>query len=79
MENRNKPAYPITDSDGRIRNPETIENGALSGLSKRETIAAMCLQGLLANTHPSVLEEQTINKCIMAIEYADALLTQLEK
>lgn len=69
MENRDKPAYPVS--------PDANYDGI--GLSKREAIAAMCLQGLLANTHPSVLEEQTLNKCIMAIEYADALLTQLEK
>lgn len=79
MENRNKPAYPITDSDGRIRNPETIENGALSGLSKREAIAAMCLQGLLANQY-NLPNKDGYDYCArIAVNAADALLTQLEK
>lgn len=49
-------------------------------LSKREMIAAMCLQGLLAN--PELLKpeyKESVDLHALAVLNADALLTQLEK
>lgn len=47
------------------------------GLTKREMIAAMCLQGLLSDNECSFANVQNAAKC--AIEHADALLVELEK
>jgi hypothetical protein len=69
MENRDKPAFPI--------GPEHFSD---TGLTKREHIAAMCLQGLLAN--PELLKpeyKESVDLHALAVLNADALLTQLEK
>jgi hypothetical protein len=69
-DNGNEPAWPI--------HPH-FENGnyvpGSSGLTKREWMAAMCLQGLLARNHSS---GQT-NNVEWAVNYADALLAELAK
>jgi hypothetical protein len=69
MENSNKPAFPIEDS----------ENATAYGLTKREYFAAMALQGYLScwagmNTSPSHKSAAE-----SAVLYADALLYELSK
>lgn len=66
MTSRNKPAYP---SDGRMNAP--------TGLTKRELIAAMALQGLLASgwDRAGVPQEGAET----AVVYADRLLDAMER
>jgi len=73
MDNKNLPAYPNTGS-------KDITVGDL-GLSKREMIAAMCLQGMLTNPHiVDVLTKDSETWVIeKSTELADGLLTHLEK
>jgi hypothetical protein len=71
-DNKNMPAYPVT------------ENIGLNGLTKREYFAAKALQGLLANPDyncPSRPKDivTTMNTAKAAIHYADALLNELSK
>lgn len=49
-------------------------SGLYSGLTKRELIAAMALQGLLANS--DIAADKTAK---LAVKQADALLKELEK
>lgn len=68
MDNKNLPAYP-NDANKEI----TV--GDL-GLSKRELIAAMCLQGFISNGGLRHLgDEVLVSK---SVELGDALLTHLE-
>jgi hypothetical protein len=84
MHDAGKPAYPIPP--GRL-------NGALhafpwqrkdaqellwsDGLTKREAIAALALQGLLANPHSDGVISEAM--AMRAIRHADALLEGFEK
>jgi hypothetical protein len=75
MNNRDKPASPCVLTVTYMDKDSVKE---FSGLSKREMIAAMCLQGLLANPiidprfdHAGLTEKSVI--------YADTILNQLEK
>lgn len=75
MKNSEQPAYPTVDTI----NPETGDRCEPMnvGLTKRELIAAMALQGMLANH----LIIDTYAHNIMAneaVNFADALLTSLE-
>lgn len=60
-----KPNYPAMPS------------GSFYGLTKREYFAAMCLQGLLANSHPDLSGCTTFDYANMAIDYADVLIKKL--
>ncbi len=73
MDNKNLPAYPANyvSIDGRAYN--SYEDG-IGGLSKREIIAAMCLQGLLSNERLMTSPHLSV----LATECADALLTHLQ-
>lgn len=69
MNNANQPAYPIPDfvnGNGDVQ-PESI------GLTKRELIAAMALQGILANDIPYE------NNVDASVNYADLLLAKLKE
>jgi hypothetical protein len=81
MENKNQPAYPrIYEFSSKLNND--FENDP--GLTKREKIAAMAMQGLLANpdyncpSDPKKLPTTT-SFAKAALHYADALLAELEK
>jgi hypothetical protein len=71
MENKDKPAFPA--------------EAKLQGLTKREKIAAMAMQGILANhwcqneygNNIHALGHEHAAK--QAVGYADALLKELEK
>lgn len=67
MEN-NLPAFPLVVPEGVWHRP---------GLTQRELIAAMALQGLLANPHPDVINLE--NHARAAALHADDLLLELSK
>jgi hypothetical protein len=72
--NGSEPAYPVIGAPG---SPEDYP-----GLSKRELIAAMAMQGLLAN--PFYAQEMQSCNCSgsthsAAVYHADQLLAELEK
>lgn len=77
MDNSLQPAFPIFDANGEFHNDQF-------GLSKREYFAGLAMQGLLANpihaerlkVNDYWMDTETISK--IALEAADALLTQLE-
>lgn len=83
MENKNQPAYP--------RPKQVIGCGedyqeipAAAGLTKREVISAMVLQGLLANSDYNCPSDPkkiptTTSFAQAALHYTDALLKELEK
>lgn len=85
MENRNKPAYPqpIAECNGGLS--ETIDyNPDSSGLTKREKIAAMILQGLVSNSQLINMrtasdKEWREDISITASMLTDALLSELSK
>lgn len=66
------PAYPVqeTDAHGQVRHCHL-------GISKRELLAAMALQGLLASDHAATLTPQAAAS--LALENALALLERLEQ
>lgn len=66
--NASEPAYPVLHSYEGVTDTSP-------GLTKRELIAAMCLQGLLAYGG----EMNMPSGAIAAISHADALLTELAK
>lgn len=72
MKNSEQPAYPTPDCE--------VSGTALQylGLTKREYFAAMAMQGYLASYGPA---EHANGKHVakIAVECADALLTELEK
>jgi len=76
-ENGNKPAYPLFTNqiDGLTGSTEIVLNN--EGLTKRELLAAMAMQGILA----SDTENQHNNKNVVgwSVEAADALLAELAK
>ena len=69
----NKPAFPIQTRD----NHEKFNNADM-GLTKREYIAALCLQGILGN-HDLIQDFSVIDTLIdRAVKSADSLLKRLE-
>ena len=80
MDNKDLPAYPITLKPGEVF--DGITN--INGLSKREYVATMVLQGILANhwcqndfkdNIHAMAPDKTANQAVM---FADELLKQLE-
>lgn len=77
MENKNKPAYPLTD----LPHSKDDKHGDYDGLTKREYFAAMAMQGLCANLNVSsdTTSEYTAQLYAnYAVNIADELLKQLE-
>jgi hypothetical protein len=75
MDNKDQPAFPVRET------PQ--EENISFGLSKREWLAGMALQGLLSNPDyncPSRPKDivTTTNTATAALCYADALLKQFE-
>jgi len=79
MDNKNLPAYPqpITCKPNSDLYITTDYNTSAMGFSKRETIAAMCLQGLLANKGIMYRNPNYTLLSTEAANYSDALLTHL--
>jgi hypothetical protein len=84
-DNKNLPAFPIScgvNETGIYSLLDARVGSDCVGLTKREQIAAMALQGLLANPDyncPSRPKDivTTMNTAKAAIHYADALLNEL--
>jgi hypothetical protein len=77
MDNKNQPAFPVSEeTTDRIDAGTTI----YSGLTKREKIAAMALQGMLAKSHAiDGMTEHEVNSITAdAVMFADELLNKLE-
>jgi hypothetical protein len=75
MDNKNQPAFPVKETPA--------EEHISFGLSKREWLAGMALQGLLSNPDyncPSRPKDivTTSNTALAALHYADALLKHIE-
>lgn len=73
MSNADKPAYPIAGSYDD-EHPQVIVP-VEHGLTKRELIAAMCLQGLLSNSWDDKGREAPK----ISVQMADALIEELQK
>lgn len=60
--------------------PQPLEDGeryyGVSGLTRRELFAAMCMQGLLSD---STCSTNPRDAAIAAVSYANALLSELER
>lgn len=67
MTNKNDNAFPAEFSDGSFN----------SGLTIREYFAALAMQGNLASCTEAFPKAETIAK--MSVEYADALIEELNK
>ena len=81
MNNGNTPAMPqsgICDSEGNSYDSNDLGGG---GLTKREKFAAMAMQGWLARCasapHSAFIDPEQVAET--AVDFADALLSQLEK
>lgn len=82
MENKNKPAYPVTNGK-YAQQLDTLNNDEAVGISKREYFAGLAMQGLLANNHSFFWgnrEGETAHNAIAdeSIRLADELLKLLE-
>jgi len=69
MDNKDQPVYPIVSKEFIRPNDEYL------GLTKREYFAIMALQGILANPNRGANSDCSI----VALEYADGLLSLLNK
>lgn len=77
--NKNRPAFPITPYKEFF---EDINRGHPFGLTKLEYLAGLAMQGLLCNHCIVTGDKNTItvqNLAISSINYADALLKQLDQ
>lgn len=77
MKNANMPVSPMLNEHGCPHHHSSVllEEGRVTGLTKRELIAAMALQGLLASgwDHAGVPKDGAET----AVSYADHLLSEL--
>lgn len=80
MKNSDQPAFPVTD-EMISRGYEYSGESVFTGLTKREKIAAMAMQGILANTNTisNVAYTPGGEVAKVSVAYADALLAELEK
>ena len=71
IENKNRPAFPTLFED------EHGQQGAIGGLTKREYVATLALQGILANSTTSLTSIE--NNVRIAIKHTDEFLKQLKE
>ncbi len=79
--NGETPAHPVDCAwdDGEVRGTQTgNRSGWAIGLTKREHLAAMAMQGFCACPH-AWEEKNAVELAAMAAKYADALLLELAK
>lgn len=67
--NANQPAFPIHDF---VNGNGDVQTGSI-GLTKREYFAAMAMQGILSSNL------EWINVAVSSVDFADALISELEK
>ena len=70
-----EPAFPYKYRSEDSRGPYQLHE-TLPGLSKRELLAAMAMQGIVSNPHTAHLPSAGVASC--ATTLADALLKALE-
>lgn len=75
MNNANKPAYPLTEEMDATMDVAIEESKYRTGLTKRELIAAMAMQGLLANPNVTYFEDAVADEAMNA---ADVLIMKLK-
>lgn len=76
--NANTSAYPTL---GRtlVADGTAIAEPSSGGLTKRELIAAMAMQGMAASSYPEVAEVEDERRAQYAVAMADALLAELAR
>lgn len=88
MKNADKPINPIVNQHGFVSHQSLLEKDkyqVLQGLTKREYFAAMAMQGLITAEADRIMGEKITSDNAVdiitkrSIQYADALLTALEK
>ena len=89
MKNADSPAMPMFNENGAAIHHSNagLHEGCLSGLTKREMFAMNTMQGLLSGNMTNSLNEASMTAGVspdvalskMAVELADALLTELDK
>jgi len=67
-------ARPVSKLEGNYGRP--VVHAAQEGLTKRDLIAAMVLQGTLSNPND---RRTPVEAAAKAVEYADALIAELAK
>jgi hypothetical protein len=80
MENKNQPAFPDTMRAAPQSYLNQYPEQWPTGMTKRELVAAMALQGILAKSHATdgMTEHEVKSITADSILFADELLTQLE-
>lgn len=83
MKNGDKPVNPIFNSYGFTTTPNNLSDFGATGLTKREYFAGLAMQGILAANpeclHGNIGIAVADEVASFAVDYADELLTQLEK
>lgn len=75
MDNKNLPAYPVNYlHDTKSGNNFNSQDDGMGGLTKLETVSAMCLRGLLSNSSYSSTPE---SRAELAVKHAIAILNRL--
>lgn len=83
--NGNAPAMPQSGTEGVGGDLNSSEDWGGSGLTKREHFAGLAMQGILSSKHVMDFakenEVELMDKAIaiVSVNYADALLEELEK
>lgn len=79
MENGQKPAQPLNGDKWQKEIGNGVASDEYKGLTKREYLAAMAMQGLLANPGLHNHERFDLSNCaVVAVDCADTLLKQLD-
>lgn len=74
MNNADMPIAPIT------KETESMDGAFLVGLNKREYFAGLAMQGLsTATSEDGTWQHEPRDCAIAAVEYADAMLAELER
>lgn len=73
MENRDKPIYPTTTIETSVKEDQ-------KGLTKREYLSVLALQGLVSNTplYTGYNDAEIAAICVEAVKFADALLARID-
>lgn len=79
MKNSKQPAYPYTIVTKRNEYGAPFESITEPGLTKRELIAAMALQGMLANSNQDITDLSHEEIAMCSVYISDALLSELDK
>lgn len=78
MENKDQPVYPTSIKEWSCVDREMV-GVAYKGLTKRELIAAMAMQGILSNATCCQGYSPNEDYARQAVAMADALLSELSK